>query len=91
MKDNELKALFVGIELEKAKRRNYTPESGEEQELRELEQAERTAKRLKSELAHNLAEGNLWADIKGQREINKENKRKQKTLWFKVKKYLGFV
>lgn len=91
MKDNEIKALLVGIELEKAKRRNYTSESGAEQELRELEQAERTAKRLKSEMAHNLFEGHLWDDIKAQREFNKENKRKRKTLWFKVKKLLGLV
>lgn len=91
MKDKELKALLIGIELEKTKRRDYSSESGAEQELRELEHAERTAKRLKSEMSYQIQNVDMWAEIKNQREFNKENKRKQKTLWFKVKKYLGFV
>lgn len=91
MKDNELKALFVGIELEKAKRREFTPESSAAQELSELERAERTANRLKSEMSYQLQNVDLWAEVKTQRAENKENKRKQQTLWFKLKKLLGLV
>jgi hypothetical protein len=91
MKDKELKALFVGIELEKAKRREYSPESVAAQELSELERAERTANRLKSEMSYQLQSTDIWAEIKTQRVTNKENKRKQQTIWFKFKKLLGFV
>lgn len=91
MKDNELKALFVGIKLEKAKHKEEDKDATAAQELRELEQAERTAKRLKSEVAYALSEINVWDVIKASREQNKENKRIRQTLWYKIKKVFGFT
>lgn len=91
MKDNELKAVFVGIKLEKAKHKEEDKDAAAAQELRELEQAERTVSRLKSEVAYALSEINVWDVIKASREQNKENKRIRQTLWYKIKKVLGFT
>lgn len=91
MKDEQLKAIFVGIELEKAKYREDAKDSTAVQELRELEQAERTAKRLKSETAYALGKINLWDVIKESREHNKENKRIRQTFWYKLKKVFGLI